>query len=139
MLEKLHPLLLVLLVALLLAWLLVTRIYERFYVNMIEGFIFFNLIVFLIITITLTKSDLTTRLLYSLNGIVLTTALCVIVYHFHVLYIAKSALWQRVKLRTISVMKKIVKKRRTDDISTIISHNQVTETIVELREPLLED
>ena len=67
------------------------RIYKNFYIDIMECFTFFNLIV--LSAGTLVEAALS----YMLVGMVFATTIGTIVYHFHLFYINKSAWWKNVK------------------------------------------
>ena len=121
------------------AWLSV-KIYKRFFVNLIEASVYLNLIMLSSATLAEIHNP---ALTYSLVGIVLVTMMCIIAYHFHILYIGKTTLWRKAsgKLRSLVPQK----DRGVGDDATVntgvSSHDPtkiVTQTHIELREPLLE-
>ena len=73
-------------------WLSV-RIHKEFYINAIEASVYLNLI---ILAVFETNSPV---LVHPLVSVVFVTMVGIIMYHFHLLYIAKSELWQRTTTR----------------------------------------
>ena len=87
----------------------------------------------------------TVALVYSLVGLVFVVMIALIVHQFHLLYIAKTALWLRLKNKWSQFRsRKAVSSEVQNSNDTIIDnpshdpHNIVTKTVVELREPLLD-
>ena len=77
---------------LIVAW-LSTKIYQSYVVNLIEIITYFNLIVLSSVALAGVNSP---PLSYSLIAMVFVTMIGITWYHFHILYIAKSALWHKV-------------------------------------------
>ena len=78
-------------IAWLLSWLSV-RIYTSFFVSTIEALVFLNLIVLTIVKLSGADSF---ELTFSLVGMVFAMMVGIIFYQFYLIYIAKSALWQK--------------------------------------------
>ena len=113
------------------------RIYKSKLVNLIEAGVYLNLIVLSVTALT----DLNTAaLVYSLVGLVFVVMIALIAHQFHLRYIAKTALWLRLKNKWPR-FKKVSSEIRTSDNTINPSHDQhklVTKTVIELREPLLD-
>ena len=125
------------------AWLSV-KIYKRFFVNVIEATVYLNLITLSAVTLAGANSA---ALVYSLVGIVFVTMIGIMVYHFHILYVVKSAIWLKIKERLSSTFKKTSRPPlNTETVpcapNNATSHDPrkiVSKTVIELREPLLEN
>jgi predicted outer membrane repeat protein len=116
------------------------RIYRTLAVNILEGFAYLNLAT--LAAVALFQLTHKTAITYSLVGMVFATMIGVIAYHFHVLYIAKSAMWMSLKafarhIWNCSPTSEIGSP--THSVATAGSHDIVSRTVIELREPLLED
>ncbi len=109
--------------------------------NLVEASIYLNLV----ILSAATSSGLNSAaLVYSLVGIVFATTIGIIVYHFHILYTAKSAMWLKMKTMLSGLKTKV---RKSDTISVSVEtpvatsegdpRQKATTTVLELREPLL--
>ena len=115
------------------------RIYTSSYTNIIESLVYSNLVLSTIILALGpdTKSRLSTALVYSLVGMVFVIMMGIIVYHIHILYTAHSfGLGIQAKISEVIHQVNIAKK---DGVQ--ISENtskEVSTTVIELREPLLE-
>jgi predicted outer membrane repeat protein len=109
------------------------RVYKNIYINILEMSMYLNLI--FISTLAGCNSP---ALVYSLVGVVFVTMLCIIVYHFHITYTAQSAVWLNFKTRMTGFV--ATSRGSEDSVSPqkTVSSNIVTNTIIELREPLLE-
>ena len=113
------------------------RAYKSLIVNLIEACVYLNLIVLSVAALT----DLNTAaLVYSLVGLVFVVMIALIAQQFHLLYIAKTALWLRLKNKWPRYRKEQSELQTSGDtINT--SHDPykiVTKTVIELREPLLD-
>ena len=122
------------------AWLSV-KIYKRFIVNVIEASIYLNLVV--LSAATLAEVN-TPALVYSLVGITLATLIGIIMYHFHICYITRTAFWQKIELKVTSHFKNKLQEMDVDitagtDLSSHDPTKLVTKTHIDLREPLLDD
>ena len=123
------------------AWLSV-KIYKRFIVNVIEASIYLNLVVLSAATL----ADVNTpALVYSLVGMTLATLIGIMVYHFHICYVTRTAFWQRIETKVTLYFKNKSKETGIVDPTAgteLSSHDPtklVTKTHIDLREPLLED
>ena len=123
------------------AWLSV-KIYKRFIVNVIEASIYLNLVVLS----TATLADMNSpALVYSLVGVTLATLIGIMVYHFHIRYVTRTAFWQRIETKVTSHFKNKLKETDIVDLTAgtgLSSHDPtklVTKTHIDLREPLLDD
>ena len=115
------------------------KIYSKLSTNIIETSIYLNLVI--LSTATLAKLN-STALIYSMVGTVFITMIGIILYHFHIQYTAKLSIWVYMvsllgaKLRTFSTIDPPI------NLPVCLSqdpHKIVSKTVVELREPLLEN
>ena len=110
------------------------KIYNKTYISLIEGSIYMNLILSSVLSLTPAKG---TGLVYTV-GIVFVTMIGIILYQFHHLYFRKVTGPMMEKISHIIFIKR--KEIVNDDIiSSITSSQNVSETVIELREPLLEN
>ena len=116
------------------------KIYNKTCISLIEGSTYLNLILLSVL------SQKGTRLatVYALVGIVFVTMIGIILYQFHHLYFKKVTDWMRKKISHIYRRKSINfmnRKEMGNDnvISPTISPQNVSQTVIELREPLLEN
>ena len=122
-------------------WLKV-KIYKKFIVNVIESSIYLNLVVLSVATLADMNSP---ALVYSLIGVTLATLIGIMVYHFHIRYVIRTAFWQRIETKATSHFKNKPKESDIVDLTagTAFSSDNptklVTKTHIELREPLLDD
>ena len=122
-------------------WLKV-KIYKKFIVNVIEASIYMNLVVLSAATLADVNSP---ALVYSLVGVTLSTLIGIMVYHFHICYITRTAFWQRIETKATSHFKNKPKETDIVDLTAgtgLSSHDPtklVTKTHIDLREPLLDD
>ena len=120
------------------AWLSV-KIYKKFILNIIEASIYLNLVVLSAATL----ADVNTpALVYSLVGVTLATLIGIMVYHFHIRYVTRTAFWQRIETKVTSHFKNKPKYVFSTAGTELSSHDPtklVTKTHIDLREPLLED
>ena len=112
------------------------RIYRNMTVNLTEACVY---IVLSVHALSLLNS---VALVYSLVGLVFVVMIALIVHQFHLLYIAKTALWLRLKNKWSQFRSRKVSSEVQSSNDTIIDnpshdpHKIVTKTVVELREPL---
>ena len=120
------------------AWLSV-KIYKKFIVNIIEASTYLNLIILSAATL----ADVNTpALVYTLVGVMFATMVGIVIYHFHICYTAKSALWQKIEAKVTLCLQKKPKEAAVNDpiVNTGASSTKiVTKTHIELREPILEN
>ena len=123
------------------AWMSV-KIYKKFIINVIEASIYLNLVVLSAATL----ADMNTpALVYSLVGVTLATLIGIMVYHFHIRYVTRTAFWQRIETKVTSHFKNKPKETDIVDLTAgtdLSSHDPtklVTKTHIDLREPLLDD
>ena len=118
------------------------RIYTSSYTNIIESLIYSNLSILSTIILALgpdTKSRLSTALVYSLVGMVFVIMMGIIVYHFHILYTAHSlGLGIQAKISKVIHQVKMAKKDGEQISKNTAMAKEVSTTVIELREPLLE-
>ena len=115
---------------------LLGRIYDSISTNIVEMSVYLNLVLISCITVTKYNSP---AIVYSLIGVVFVTMIGIIVYHFHIAYIAESTRFRKKVSSFISLLKHL---RTSSDNPQPVgpSHDpeNVTKTVIELREPLLE-
>ena len=119
----------------LLGWILIW-VYEKLHIIVIEFSVYINIIVLSAATLTRANSP---GLVYSLIGIVFVTMVGIIVYNFHLHYTAKFKLWSRVKnfFPWASASTTV-----TDEVAIGTSQSApklISTTVIELREPLLDN
>jgi hypothetical protein len=112
--------------------------------NIIEISIYLNLVVLSAFALAGLNSVL---LMHALVGVVIVTMVSVVVYQFHILYTTKSAMWIRLRtklLASIEHLRKTFSPASADapvdapvPVSSHDPHKIVTQTVLELREPLL--
>ena len=120
------------------AWLSV-RVYKSFYVNAIEAVMYLNVIGLAAATSNKANSP---SLVYVLVGMAFAIMLGIILHHFHLLYIAKSAVWLKVTTKLASFMQKNKLAKAKAEQSPLIPPLDtaiVSKSVVDLREPLLEE
>ena len=110
------------------------KIYNKMCISFIEISIYMNLILLSVLSLTPAKG---TGLVYALVGIVFVTMIGIILYQFHHLYFKKVTNWM-MKRKSINFMKR--KETVNDNItSPTTSPLNVSQTVIELQEPLLEN
>ena len=111
-----------------------SKVYISRIANTVEVSVYLNLI---ILSAVSTNSSVSAKLFDLLVALVFVTMLGIIIYHFHLLYIAQSAMWTKMK----DWMKHIISKPHTnpppDTEVTSTPHNVPSTSVIELREPLL--
>ena len=118
------------------------RIYKSKLVNLIIACVYMNLIV---LSVTALIGLNTAALVYSLVGLVFVVMIALIAHQFHLLYIAKTALWLRLKNKWPRFRKEQSEAQISDSTPpqmTNPSHDPnklVSKTVIELREPLLDN
>lgn len=126
------------------AW-LSKRIYKNFFTNVIEASIYLNLVALSAVTLAGANSK---ALVYSLIGIVFATMMGIIVYHFHIHYTAKSSPWLRIKVEVLSVVETLTNRKKAESLLEIPAvsaksshdpHKIATKSVIDIREPLLEN
>ena len=113
------------------------RIYKSMLVNLTEAGVYLNLV---LLSITALIGLNSPALVYSLVGLVLVVMIALIAHQFHLFYIAKTALWLRLKSKWPQ-FRKVSSEVQISDNSINPSHDQhklVTKTVIDLREPLLD-
>ena len=113
------------------------RIYKSIFINLIEACVYLNLVV--LSAVIQTRFN-TAGLIYSLVGLVFVVMIALIAYQFHLLYIAKTTLWVRLKNKWPRFRKQQSELQTSDDTINPPHdpHKIVTKTVIELREPLLD-
>jgi hypothetical protein len=116
------------------------RIYKKSVNNLLEAGTYLNLV---ILSTTALASLHSKVLVYSLVGLSFISMLLITVCQFHILYITKTALWQRLG-------KKWLERKSATSVPADTAphttgkmshdpHRVITKTVIELREPLLEN
>ena len=110
-----------------------SKVYISRIANTVEVSVYLNLIAMSY------NSMVSAKLFNTLVALVFVTMLGIIIYHFHLLYIAQSAMWTKMK----DWMKHIISKPHTnpppDTEVTSTPHNVPSTSVIELREPLLDN
>ena len=113
-----------------------SKVYISRVANTVEVSVYLNLI---ILSAVSSKNMVSAKLFNTLVALVFVTMLGIIIYHFHLLYIAQSAMWTKMK----DWMKHIISKSHMnpppDTEVTSTPHNVPSTSVVELREPLLDN
>ena len=120
-------------IAWLLSWYSV-RIYMSFFVSSMEALVFLNLIV---LTVTKLGGADSFELTFSLVGMVFAMMVGIIFYQFYLIYIAKSALWQKFIVFVHSKIRKVATTENVDERTPLI--HEPTRSVVDLREPVMDD
>ena len=118
------------------------RIYKKSVANVVEAFIYLNLIV---LSTTVQAGFNSEPLVYSMVAMVFTILTSKCVYQIHVLYISKTAIWLKLKDTALYYCPRKQKHSRRTSASrhgpvnpTQTPHNFVTKTVIDLREPLMD-
>jgi predicted outer membrane repeat protein len=117
------------------------KIYKNISTDIIENSTYLNLIVLSAATLAGFNSA---ALVYTLIGIVYATLMGITLYHFHITYTVKTAIWLKIRTRTVYLVTSWNNRTApiTDHpISTASSHDPhkiISKTVIELREPLLD-
>ena len=114
------------------------RIYKSMVIDLIEASVYFNLVVLSVTTLTGLN---TAALVYSLVGLVFVVMIALIAHQFHLLYIAKTTLWLRLKNKWPRL------RKEQPEVNTPLNavnpshdpHKLVTKSVIDLREPLLDN
>ena len=113
-----------------------SKVYTSRIANTVEVSVYLNLI---ILSAVSSNNMVSAKLFNTLVALVFVTMLGIIIYHFHLLYIAQSAMWTKMK----DWMKHIISKPHTnpppDAEVTSTPHNVPSTSVIELREPLLDN
>ena len=113
-----------------------SKVYTSRIANTVEVSVYLNLIVLSALS---SNNMVSAKLFNTLVALVFVTMLGIIIYHFHLLYIAQSAMWTKMK----DWMKHIISKPHTnpppDTEVTSTPHNVPSTSVIELREPLLDN
>ena len=113
-----------------------SKVYTSRIANTVEVSVYLNLI---ILSALSTNSVVSAKLFNTLVSLVFVTMLGIIIYHFHLLYIAQSAMWTKMK----DWMKHIISKPHMnpppDTEVTSTPHNVPSTSVIELREHLLDN
>ena len=115
------------------------RIYKKVAVNVVEAFVYLDLIV---LSATAQAGINSEPLVYSLISLVFILLIVTCIYQFHALYIAKTGLWLKLKNNGLHYLSKIQCQKQTAAPTgpnpSLDPHRIVTKTVIELREPLME-
>ena len=119
------------------------RIYTSSYTNIIETLVYSNLIILSAIAFAVghgVNSRLSAALAYSLVGMVFVIMVGIIVYHFHILYLAHSFV-PRIQAKLSDIFKHVRTSKKEDEPISENTPKEIstTTTVIELREPLLEN
>ena len=106
-------------------------------INLIEACVYLNLVV---LSVTALTGLNTAALVYSLVGLVFAVMIALIAHQFHLLYIAKTTLWLRLKNKWPRL------RKEQPEVNTPLNavnpshdpHKLVTKSVIDLREPLLD-
>ena len=113
------------------------RIYKSMIINLIEACVHLNLIVLSVTALTgLNRA----ALVYSLVGLEFVVLVALIALQFHLLYIAKTALWLRLKNKWPRFRKEqsVINTPPNTVNPSHDPHKLVTMSVIDLREPLLD-
>ena len=117
------------------------RIYSNIITNIIESSTYSNLIILSVITLAMgpvANSQLAVALVYSLVGMVFAIMVGVIVYHFHTLYTAHT-LVLRIQIKISNFFHGVKTPKKNEELSPESATKVVSTTVIELREPLLDN
>ena len=118
------------------------RVYSSTPVNMVEACIYMNLIV---LSVTALTGHQAAGLVYFLVALVFLIMILLSAQQFYLLYIAKTAPWQKLKNKWLEFRKNSSKSLISEDTlkpdSSLDDHKPVTvtKTVIELHEPLLDN
>ena len=117
------------------------RVYKSFIVELIESFIYINLIILSAATLTQVNK---TALVNALVGTVFAAMIAITISQFYLLYVSKTNLWLKIKGKVSACLPCLNKKIKDATPAEVIKPPRppgriVTQTVVELREPLLEN
>ena len=111
-----------------------SKVYISRIANTVEVSVYLNLV---ILSAVSSNNMVSAKLFNTLVALVFVTMLGIIIYHLHLLYIAQSAMWTKMK----DWMKHIISKPHMnpppDTEVTSPPHNVPSTSVIELREPLL--
>ena len=117
------------------------RVYKNLYTNMLERGVYVNLVVH---SVTALAGLNSAALAYSLVGSVFVATIILSALQFHHVYISKTSLWLKLKNK-FTRRKKDTQEDSSDAPHAAAAntshdpHKLVTKTVIELREPLLEN
>ena len=116
------------------------RIYSNIFANITESLAYSNLIILSAITLAVgpvANSRLAAALVYSLVGMMFVIMMGVIVYHFHTLYISHS-LKLKVQANISHLIGRLKTPKEDEEPTPNSATKEVSTTVIELREPLLD-
>ena len=112
-----------------------------FILSIIESSTYSNLIILSAITLAMgpdANSQLVAALVYSLVGMVFAIMVGVIVYHFHTLYTAHT-LVLRIQIKISNFFRGVKTPKKNEELSPESATKVISTTVLELREPLLDN
>ena len=127
-------------------FLLPDRIYKVPSINTLEASIYLNLVT--LSAVTLVSVHHKTAIVYFLSGIILATTVGVFMYHFHLLYTAKCKLFLKIKNKLRLLTSRLRGPRTEAETEPLIvnkgqsshdPHKIISRTVINLREPLLDN
>ena len=113
-----------------------TKVYTSRIANTVEVSVYLNLI---ILSAVSSNNMVSAKLFNTLVALVFVTMLGIIIYHFHLLYIAQSAMWTKMKDWMEHIISKPHMNPPPDTEVTSPPHNVPSTSVIELREPLLDN
>ena len=108
------------------------KVYSSAPVNLIE----------VVLSVAALTGRNTAGLVYFLVALVFTIMILLSAHQFYLLYIAKTAPWQKLKNKWLEfrkTSKAVISEDTLKPDSSLDEHKPVTETVIELREPLLDN
>ena len=112
------------------------RIYTNYYINILESLVFSNLIMLSSIAYVTSHIHLKVLVYYSLVFVIMVS---IIVYHFYIYCVPESL---RLKIISSKILGIIRKSKKLDNSTSVPAENappNVTTSVIELREPLLDN
>ena len=116
------------------------RVYSNIFANITESLAYSNLIILSAITLAVgpvANSRLAAALVHSLVGMMFVIMMGIIVYHFHILYISHS-LKLKVQANISHLIGRLKTPKEDEEPTSNSATKEVSTTIIELREPLLD-
>ena len=116
------------------------RVYSNIIANVTESLAYSNLIILSAITLAVgpvANSRLAVALVHSLVGMVFVIIMGIIVYHFHILYISHS-LKLKIQTKISHLIGRFKTQKKDGEPTSKSTAKEVSTTVVELREPLLD-
>ena len=116
------------------------RVYSNIFANITESLAYSNLIILSAITLAVgpvANSQLAAALVHSLVGMMFVIMMGIIVYHFHTLYIAHS-LKLKAQANISHLIGRLKRPKEDEEPTSNSATKEVSTTVIELREPLLD-